>query len=87
MKRDPITIMEQIFEALEQGRPFTLNELSKETGIHSLTLKRYIRLVTMVRREPDLEVIRTRHSVVIRIVRTASVAPSGERSMEKNEDI
>ncbi len=69
MKRDPLTIMEQMFRALERGRPFTLNELSHETGIHSLTLKRYIRLVEMVREEPRIEIIRTRHSVVVRVLR------------------
>lgn len=87
MKRDPIEILEQMFEALERGRPFSLNELSKETGIHSITLKRYIRLVKIVRQEPELEVIRTKHSVIVRlrksptteIVRTEEVAHPAQR--------
>ncbi|MFH1294355.1 MAG: hypothetical protein ABIH90_00245 [Candidatus Aenigmatarchaeota archaeon] len=72
MKRDPIAILEQMFEALERGKPFTLNELSHETGIHCITLKRYIRLVKIVRREPELEIIRTRHSVIVRMQKPAS---------------
>lgn len=77
MKRDPISILEQMFEALEKGKPFTLNELSQETGIHCITLKRYIRLVTLVRQEPELEIIRTRHSVIVR-VRKVTSQRSGE---------
>jgi hypothetical protein len=64
-----------MFDALERGRPFTLNELSQETGIHSITLKRYIRLVRLVRQEPELEVIRTRHSVIIRMLGMQKAGP------------
>lgn len=67
MRKDPIEIIEQIFDALEKGRPFTINELAKETGIHNITIKRYIRLIQIVRKEPQLEVIRTRHSIILRI--------------------
>jgi len=66
MKRDPLTIVEQLFKCLHEGRPFSINELSKETGIHCITIKRYIKLIKTVREEPELEIIRTKHSVIIR---------------------
>ncbi len=67
MKRDPLTIIEQLFECLESGRPFTINELSKETGIHCITIKRYIKLIQTIRREPEVEIIKTKHSIILRI--------------------
>jgi len=66
MKRDPLEIIEEMFKALESGRPFSINELSKETGIHNVTIRRYIRVIQTVRREPQLEVIKTRHSIILR---------------------
>ena len=66
MKRDPLEIIEEMFKALETGRPFSINELSQETGIHNVTIRRYIKLIKVVRREPKIEVIRTRHSIILR---------------------
>ncbi|MBI4176463.1 MAG: HTH domain-containing protein [Candidatus Aenigmarchaeota archaeon] len=69
MKRDPVTIIEQIFNALENGRPFSINELAKETGIHNITIRKYVRIIEYVRREPQIEVIKTRHSIILRVRR------------------
>ena len=69
MKRDPLEIIEQILDTLETGKPFTMNELSKETGIHNITIKRYIRIIERVHTEPRVEIIKTNHSVIIRIRR------------------
>ena len=33
MNRDPLEILEELFEALEKGRPLSINEVSKKTGI------------------------------------------------------
>ena len=67
MRKDPLEIIEKIFEALEKGRPFSINELSQETGIHNITIRRYIRLIEIVREEPKIEIIKTRHSIIIRV--------------------
>ncbi|MBN2330654.1 MAG: HTH domain-containing protein [Candidatus Aenigmarchaeota archaeon] len=67
MRKDPLEIIEEIFGALEKGRPFSINELSQETGIHNVTIRKYIRIIETVRREPIVEVIKTRHSIILRI--------------------
>ncbi|MFH1445024.1 MAG: HTH domain-containing protein [Nanoarchaeota archaeon] len=69
MKRDPLEIMEQILNALECGRPFSMNELAKETGIHNITIKRYVQIIERVHNEPHIEVIKTRNSIIVRIRR------------------
>jgi response regulator of citrate/malate metabolism len=67
MRKDPLEIMEEILRALEKGRPFSINELSKETGIHNVTIRKYVRIIETVRKEPNMEVIKTRHSIILRI--------------------
>lgn len=69
MRKDPLEIIEAMFKALETGRPFSINELAQETGMHNITVKKYIRIIQVVRREPSVEVIRTRHSIILRIKR------------------
>lgn len=71
MNRSPFRIMEEIFEALEKGKALSINEISKETGIHSITVKRYIRMIELVRKEPEVEVIRTSHSIIVRVRKEA----------------
>ncbi|MBU0530329.1 MAG: HTH domain-containing protein [Nanoarchaeota archaeon] len=66
MRKDPLEIIEKIFAALEEGRPFSINELSKETGMQNVTVRKYIRIIEVIRREPTVEVIKTRHSIIIR---------------------
>ncbi len=69
MNRSPFRIMEEIFEALEKGKALSINEISKETGVHHITVKRYIRMIELVRKEPEVEVIRTSHSIIVRVRR------------------
>ncbi len=69
MKRNPIEIVEELFDALEKTKACSINELASRTGIHNLTIRRYIKLIETVRREPELEVIRTRHSIILRLRR------------------
>jgi len=69
MRKDPLEIIEEIFNALEKGRPFSMNELAKETGLHNVTVRKYIRLIEVVRKEPTIEVIRTTHSIILRVKR------------------
>jgi len=67
MRRDPIEIMEKMLKVLESGRYFSMNELAQETGLHNVTVRKYVRIIEMVRKEPKVEVIKTRHSIIIRI--------------------
>ncbi|MEE9406125.1 MAG: HTH domain-containing protein [Candidatus Aenigmarchaeota archaeon] len=67
MKRDPLDIMMEMMKVLERGRPLSINELAKETGLHNITVRKYIRIIEVVRREPTLEIIKTRHSIIVRV--------------------
>ncbi len=69
MKRDPLEIMREILNLLEKQRDeaFSLNAISERTGIHNVTVRRYVEMIQMVRREPEIEVIKTSHSIIIRI--------------------
>jgi DNA-binding IclR family transcriptional regulator len=68
MRRDPIEIMEEILRMLEKSHEaMSLNAISERTGIHNVTVKKYIRIIELVRKEPEIEVIHTSHSVIIRI--------------------
>ena len=66
MRKDPLEIIEKILQTLEKGSPCSVNELSKRTKLHYVTVRRYVRIIEKVREEPDIEIIRTRHSIIIR---------------------
>lgn len=67
MRKDPLEIIEAIFEALESGRACSINELSKQTKLHYVTVRRYVRIIEIVRHEPEVEIIKTRHSIILRV--------------------
>ncbi|MBI4021071.1 MAG: hypothetical protein HY369_02420 [Candidatus Aenigmarchaeota archaeon] len=69
MKRDPLMIIERILAELERGKACSMNELAKQTKLHYVTVRRYVQIIERVREEPEIEVIRTRHSVIVRVVR------------------
>ena len=64
-------IMKEILHLLEDEKEeaLSLNAISEKTGIHNLTVRRYVRIIEMVRREPEIEVIKTKHSIIIRMRR------------------
>lgn len=66
MRKDPLEIIEKILDALEHNSPCSLNELSKRTKLHYVTVRRYVRIIELVREEPEIEVIHTRHSIILR---------------------
>ncbi len=68
MKRDPLEIIEKMFKVLDSGRCFSINELASETGLHNITVRKYVRMIQMIRQEPTVEVIKTRHSIIIRTI-------------------
>lgn len=66
MRRDPLEIMERIMRMLEkEHEAMSVNQLAKRTGLHNVTVKRYVEMIRMVREEP-VEIIQTRHSIIIR---------------------
>jgi len=68
MRRDPLEIIEKLFECLEREREaLSINQLAKLTGLHNVTVKRYVQLIEMVRDEPGLDIIRTKHSIILRV--------------------
>lgn len=68
MRRDPLEIMEKMLEILEkEHEAMSVNQIAKRTGLHNITVRRYVMIIEMVRREPRLEVIKTRHSIILRI--------------------
>lgn len=70
MRRDPVMIMKEILRLLEEeDEAMSLNAIAEKTGIHNLTVRRYVRIIEMVRKEPEIEVIKTKHSVIIRMRR------------------
>jgi response regulator of citrate/malate metabolism len=66
MRRDPLEIMEKILRMLEREREaMSINQIAQKTGIHNVTVRRYVRIMELVRHEP-LDIIQTRHSIIIR---------------------
>jgi len=67
MRRDPLEILEEIFKVLEEGRALSINQISQRTGIHNITVRRYVQVIETIRKEPQIEVIKTSHSIIIRV--------------------
>lgn len=61
-------IMEKMLKILErEHEALSINQIAKRTGLHNITVRRYVTLIEMVRGEPKLEVIKTRHAIILRI--------------------
>jgi predicted AAA+ superfamily ATPase len=69
MRRDPVMIMKEILRLLEEEKEeaLSLNAIAEKTGIHNLTVRRYVRIIEMVRKEPEIEIIKTKHSIIVRV--------------------
>ncbi len=68
MRKDPLEIIEEIFRLLEgESSALSINQIAQKTGLHNITVKKYIQLIEVVRHEPTVEIIRTSHSVIVRI--------------------
>lgn len=67
MRKDPFVIMKEILDTLERGNACSINELSRETGLHNVTVRKYVRIIELVERKPEVEVIKTRHSIIVRV--------------------
>jgi len=67
MRKNPLEIIEKILHSLEKGEACSLNEISRETKLHYVTVRRYVKIIELVRKEPEIEIIRTRHSILVRV--------------------
>ncbi|HLD41554.1 MAG TPA: HTH domain-containing protein [archaeon] len=68
MRKDPLEIIEEIFRLLEQeSSALSINQIAQKTGLHNITVKKYIHLIEVVRQEPTVEIIKTSHSVIVRV--------------------
>ncbi len=68
MRRDPLEIMQKMLRILEQEHEaMSINQIAQRTGLHNVTVRRYIRIIEMVNSEPRIDVIKTRHSIILRI--------------------
>jgi response regulator of citrate/malate metabolism len=66
MRRDPLEIMERIIRMLEKEREaMSINQIAQRTGLHNVTVRRYVRIMKIVKQEP-MEIIKTRHSIILR---------------------
>ena len=63
-------ILEEIMRALEDERDaLSINQIAQKTGIHNITVRRYVQIIQLVKREPEIEIIKTKNSVIMRIRR------------------
>ncbi len=70
MRRDPLVIMREILKLLERtDEALSLNAIAERTGIHNLTVKKYVRIIEMVKSEPGIEIIKTKRSIILRMRR------------------
>ena len=68
MRRDPLEIMQKMLRILEhEHEAMSINQIAKRTGLHNVTVRRYIRIIELVKEEPRIDVIKTRHSIILRI--------------------
>jgi response regulator of citrate/malate metabolism len=73
MRRDPLEIMQKMLRILEQEHEaMSINQIAKRTGIHNVTVRRYIRIIELVKSEPKIDVIKTSHSIILRIEKRRS---------------
>ena len=74
MRRDPLEIIQEMLKLLEKEKEaMSINQIAKKTGMHNLTVKRYVELIEMIKEEPTIEVIKTGHSVIVRMQSSQTV--------------
>jgi len=67
MKLNQITILEKIQSVLSSGKAVSVHELSKKTGLHYLTVKRYIKLIQTMKKMPEIEIIKSNSTTLVRM--------------------
>ena len=67
MQLNQITILEKIQNALSSGQVLSVHQLSKRTGLHFVTVKKYIKLIETMEQMPDIEVIKSTKTTLVRL--------------------
>ena len=66
MRKNPLEIIEKILGILEKSDcPMSMNAIARETGIHNITVKRYVEIIEKVNGD-NIEIIRTNRSIILR---------------------
>lgn len=67
MPLDPLHAIEKIERTLvETKKPISISRLSKKTGLHYTTVKRYVTLLESVKKMPEIEIIRGDGTTLVR---------------------
>ena len=67
MRRDSIEIIDEILALLEKSHcAMSVNAIAQQTGLHNITVKRYVEIIERVKGE-HIEIIRTTRSVILRV--------------------
>ena len=67
MQLNQITILEKIQNALSSGNVLSIHELSKKTGLHYITVKKYIKLIETMKKMPEIEIIKSNSTTLVRL--------------------
>lgn len=67
MRLNQIKILEKIQNALSSGNALSIHELSKRTGLHYATVKKYIKLIETMKKMPEIEIIKSNSTTLVRM--------------------
>jgi len=82
MPQDPLETIGRIERTLlESGRPMSISRLSKKTGLHYTTVKRYVMLLESIKKMPLIEVIGGEGTTLVRLER--NLAKMKEEEIKK----
>jgi len=67
LPQSQLDIIRKIQEALSLGVAFSIHELSQKTGLHYITVKKYIKLIEAMKEMPDIEIIKSNKTTLVRM--------------------
>jgi response regulator of citrate/malate metabolism len=67
MLLNQIKILKKIQNALHSGDTLSIHELSKRSGLHYVTVKKYIKLIETMKKMPGIEVIKSNSTTLVRL--------------------
>jgi DNA-binding transcriptional regulator YhcF (GntR family) len=59
--------LEKIQTALSSGNVLSIHELAKKTGLHYVTVKKYIKLIEIMEKMPKIEIIKSNSTTLVRL--------------------
>ena len=72
LNRDAIMLnqiikLEKIQSVLSSGNVLSIHELAKRTGLHYVTVKKYIKLIETMEKMPKIEIIKSNSTTLVRL--------------------